>query len=114
VKTTAKDVDAVSNEAPDKANGGDAIPSPKLTVGTGPAHFVAAEPETDETGVKEPGTENTVAGASASGTENGNAGEQPIDNDNEETTAAPPAGSGEQNVPEGTEKDSGNGTVDRR
>jgi hypothetical protein len=112
VKTTADDVDAVSNEAPDKANGGDATPSPKQTVGTGPAHFVAAEPGTDETGVKEPDAGNTTAGASASGT--GNAGEQPVDKDNEETTAAPPADSGEQNTPEGTDKDSGNGTVDRR
>jgi hypothetical protein len=111
-KTTADDVDAVSNEVPDKANGGDAIPSPKQTVGTGPAHFVAAEPGPDETGTREPEAGNTAAGASASGT--GNAGEQPIDKENGKTTAAPPADSGEQNTPEGTEKDSGNGTVDKR
>ena len=111
-KTTANDVDAESNEVLEKANGGDAIPSLKQTVGTGPDHFDAAEPGPDETGVREPEAGNTAAGASASGT--GNAGEQPIDNDNEETAEAPPADSGEQNTPEGTDKDSGNGTVERR
>jgi hypothetical protein len=108
VKTTADDDDAVSNETPDKADGGDAIPSPKQTVGTGPANFVAVEPAPEETGVKKPDAENPAAASSASG------GEEPADNGNEDTTEAPPADSGEQNPAEETEKDAGNGTVEAR
>jgi hypothetical protein len=111
VKAAAEGVDAVSNEVPDKANGGEAIPSPKLTVGTGPAHFVSTDSGPDETSVEEQAADSPAAGASATGT--GDGAEQPTDNGNEDTKAAPSGDSGEQSAPEGTEKDSGNGTVDR-
>lgn len=110
VKTTVDDVETASNEVLDKATGSDEIPPPKQTVGTGPAHIVSTEPATDETGTEEQGAEPPAGGVSEIKPED--SGEEPTDSDNGDMTAAPSGDSGEQDAPEGLQKDSGNGTID--
>lgn len=129
-RTTGQGVGTAANEVLDEATGsgdqptpvegtGDAATAeaetpPKQAVGTGPVDMVSIGPGQVETGVGGQDDEIPASGAPENENRIGDGGEEPTDEDKEDTVAAPSSGSGEQNAPGGTEKDNGNGTVDQR
>jgi len=128
VKTTDDGVETASSEVADEAaeSGDQQAPvegagdvdtpevetPPKQAVGTGPVDIVSTEPGPVETDAEDKGTGSPAAGAPEN--ETGNDGQKPVGDSKEDTSAAPTGESGKQNAPEGTEKDSGNGTVNGR
>lgn len=128
VKTTGEAVENVSNEGLDEARGSGEQPPPaagtvdagsaevedppKQAVGTGPVDMVSIA-----SGPVEAGVEGQDAGKPAGGAPDvkiGDGVEEPADDGKEDTTATPSGETGEQDAPEETKKDNGNGTVDGR